>query len=206
MRILGDGPSARAAEQAARAAGDGDRPAMLRAAVAACRERSAAAAPTADAARTASGTTTDPRRLAGAVARELRAASGRLAAPQHEALALRELLGLDYDAMAKLTGADTDAVATLLAQARIGLRQELRGPGAAQPACDERERALRTIARRQDAEPVAPADADWLIEHLGHCRGCAQAHAAMLEATACYRAWSPGDEPPATAPAAGVGA
>jgi sigma-70-like protein len=205
VRMLGDGPAAREAEQAARAAGDGDPMAMLGAAVSACRERAdadgavaesaTAQGAIADADRTASGPASDPRRLASAVARELRAASGRLAPRQREALALRELLGKDYDEMARLTGADTDAVASALADARISLREELRGPGAPQPPCDERERALRTIARRQDGQPVADADADWLVEHLGHCRGCGQAHAAMLEATACYGAWSADDEP-----------
>jgi hypothetical protein len=70
------------------------------------------------------------------------------------------------------------------------------------PPCDERERALRTIALRQDGEEVSAADEDWLIEHLGHCVGCARAHSAMLEASACYRAWrgdddeeTPGGEP-----------
>jgi len=207
--MLGDGPEARAAEQAARAAGEGGRMAALGAAVEACRERAgdagaaadadAGARVPADADRTVSGSQRDPRRLATAVARELRAASGRLAPRQRESLALRELIGLDYEEMAKLTGTDTDAVAASLADARIALREELRGPGAPQPPCDERDRALRTIARRQDGEPVSPVDADWLVAHLGHCRGCGQAHAAMLEATACYRAWSGNDAPAATA-------
>ncbi len=93
----------------------------------------------------------------------------------------------------------------LLAEARLDLRTQLRGAGAPQPDCDERERALRTIARRQDGEEVAAADDDWLIEHLGHCRGCRQAHAAMLEASACYRAWASPDTPgdPVAATAAG---
>ncbi|HEX4010490.1 MAG TPA: sigma factor-like helix-turn-helix DNA-binding protein [Solirubrobacteraceae bacterium] len=200
VRMLGDSPAAREAEQAARAAGKGDPTATLGAAVSACRERVDAEGAVAegaihDADRTASGPASDPRRLANAVARELRTASGRLAPRQREALALRELLGKDHDEMGKLTGADTDAVASVLADARISLREELRGPGAPQPPCDERERALRTIARRQDGQAVADADADWLVEHLGHCRGCGQAHAAMLEATACYRAWSADDAP-----------
>ena len=71
----------------------------------------------------------------------------------------------------------------------------MRGAGVAQPECDERERALRTIALRQDGEGVAAPDDDWLMEHLGHCRGCRQAHAAMLEASACYRAWASPDTP-----------
>jgi hypothetical protein len=33
------------------------------------------------------------------------------------------------------------------------------------------------------------ADEEWLLDHLGHCGGCAQAHSAILEASACYRAW-----------------
>jgi hypothetical protein len=114
---------------------------------------------------------------------------------EREALALRELLRLSYDELADATGVAPDAVPLLLAQARLDLRAQLRGAGVPQPECDERERALRTIARRQDGEEVAAADDDWVIEHLGHCRGCRQAHASMLEASACYRAWASPDLP-----------
>jgi hypothetical protein len=134
--------------------------------------------------------TADPAGLSEAVARELAAATARLPMAQRELLALRELLGLSYDEIVGVAGAETDAVPVLLARARLDLRAELRGAGATQPPCDERERALRTIARRQDGEEVPAADEDWLIDHLGHCRGCRQAHAAMLEASACYRAWA----------------
>jgi predicted DNA-binding protein (UPF0251 family) len=133
---------------------------------------------------------TDPAALPEAIARELAAAASGLPPAEREALALRELLGLSHDELADIAGVAPDAVAELVAQARLDLRTELRGAGAPQPECDERERALRTIARRQDGEEVPAADDDWLIEHLGHCRGCRQAHAAMLEASACYRAWT----------------
>jgi hypothetical protein len=210
VRMLGDGPAARAADETARGGGDGDRSAMLRAAVAAVRQGSEPAsepAPNAPAAIEPGGDDrpTDPAGLSEAIARELAAASGGLPLAEREALALRELLGLGYGAIAAATDVAPEAVPLLVAQARLDLRTQLRGAGAPQPDCDERERALRTIARRQDGEEVSAADDDWLIEHLGHCRGCRQAHAAMLEASACYRAWALPDTPgdPVAAEAAG---
>jgi Sigma-70, region 4 len=198
--MLGEGPAARAAEEAARAGGDADRTAMLRATVAAVRQGSEPASEPAPNAPAATGPgdddrPTDPAALAEAIARELAAAASGLPMAEREALALRELLRLSHDEIAGATGVAPDAVAMVLAQARLDLRAQLRGAGAPQPECDERERALRTIARRQDGEEVSGADDDWLIEHLGHCRGCRQAHAAMLEASACYRAWASPDVP-----------
>jgi hypothetical protein len=206
-RMLGQTPAARAAVQAARAGGGDDRSAMLRAAVAAVRQGSEPAdelVPTAPAAIEPGDDErpTDPTALRDAIAGELATAAGGLPVAEREALTLRELLGLGYDELAAATGVAPDAVPVLLAEARLDLRAELRGPAAPQPECDERERALRTIARRQDGEEVAAADDDWLIEHLGHCRGCRQAHAAMLEASACYRAWAAPDVPADPVPAA----
>jgi Sigma-70, region 4 len=182
IRMLGDGPAARTAAEAAGAAGGGDRLAGLRAAVAECRQGAEPAAMPVVADEAGTG-------LAAAVARELATACARLTSSQREALALRELIGLSYEEVADVTEIAPGDVAPLLADARLRLRDELRGDSAAAPDCPERERALRTIAARQDAEPVAAADEDWRIAHLGICRGCAQAHAAMLEATARYRAW-----------------
>lgn len=202
VRMLGDSPAARAAEQEARDGATGERTAMLRAAVAAVRqggEPASEPSPTAPAAADgdAEERPSDPARLSEAIAAELAAATGRLPIAEREALALRELLGLGYDEIAEVAGVERDTVAPLLARARLDLRAELRGRSAPQPPCDERERARRTIALRQDGEPVPAADEDWLIEHLGHCRGCRQVHASMLEASACYRAWAspevPGD-------------
>jgi hypothetical protein len=198
VRMLGDGPAARAAEERARAGADGDRTAMLRAAAVAMRRGQEprgepaphAAATTPAAADPDAADLPDPAGLSEAVARELAAATGRLPIAQREALALRELLGLNYDEIAGVAGVQAGAVPLLVARARLDLRTALRGAGAPQPPCDERERALRTIARRQDGEGAPAADEDWLIDHLGHCRGCRQAHAAMLEASACYRAWA----------------
>jgi hypothetical protein len=197
-RLLGETPAGRAAEETARAGGGDDRTAMLRAAVAAVRQGSEPASepvPTAPAAMDDSPAhpadrPTDPGGLEEAIARELAAAAAELPLAEREALALRELLGLGYDELCAATGVAPEAVPVLLAQARLDLRAQLHGAGAPQPPCDERERALRTIARRQDGEEVPAADDDWVIEHLGHCRGCRQAHAAMLEASACYRAWT----------------
>jgi Sigma-70, region 4 len=199
-RMLGDSPAARAAEERARGGGDGERTAMLRAAASAVRQGAEPAdepVPTAPAATDADpeDRPTDPAKLADAVAGELAAASSRLGVAEREALALHDLLGLNYDEIADVAGIERDAVAPLLARARLELRTALRGPGQPQPPCDERERALRTIALRQDGEEVPAADDDWLINHLGHCAGCRQAHAAMLEASACYRAWASPEVP-----------
>jgi hypothetical protein len=87
-------------------------------------------------------------------------------------------------------GIDSAAVPALLARARLALRTELRG-GPASPGeeCPDRERALRALARRQDGEQAEAAEADWIRDHLACCRACERAHAAMLEASVCYRAW-----------------
>jgi RNA polymerase sigma factor (sigma-70 family) len=191
-RVLGRGDAAmQAAEEArGRAAGD-DRVQLLAAAAAACRAREVeprppkplpprVPAPAAGA---------EPHGLAQAVAGELASATARLPQRQREALALRELLGLSHDQIARVIGIDAVAVAPLLARARLRLRTQLRGDVPVHPGCAERERSLRVIARRQDTEPVAADDTTWLMDHLGHCSPCNQAHAAMLEASVCYRAW-----------------
>jgi Sigma-70, region 4 len=182
VRMLGHGEAAEAAERAGREAAQGDRVQALTAAAAASRAHEDARAEITDHGR-------EPGSLAEAVARELARATAQLPERQREALALRELLGLSHDEIGAVVGLDPSAIGLLLARARLRLRVELRGEGAALPPCDERERALRTIALRQDGETVSEADEDWLIEHLGHCTGCARAHSTMLEASACYRAW-----------------
>src|SRR5437588_10509058 len=171
VRMLGDGPTARAAEEQARAGSGGERTTMLRAAVAAVRQGDEPASeptPNSPAATDPDETDrpTDPAGLSDAVARELAAATAGLPLAEREALALRELLGLGYEEIAEVAGVSPDAVAPLLAAARLHLRAELRGVGAPQPACDEPERGLRTMALRQDGEDVAAADDDWLIDHL----------------------------------------
>lgn len=211
--MLGDGEAADATERAARAAAPDDRVRALAAAAVACRTHdgpASAAGPAADASDAANAaaaedsahaadaaTAEPPATLAAAVAGELAAATARLPERQREALALRELLALPYAEIASVVGIEPVAVAPLLARARLRLRGELRESGPQPPPCDERERALRAIALRQDGEPLADADEDWLLEHLGHCVGCARAHAAMLEASACYRAWRLEDDAPA---------
>jgi Sigma-70, region 4 len=127
--------------------------------------------------------------LLSAVARELTSATAALPERHREALALRERRALSYQQMSAVMGIGAPAVPLLLARARLRLRDQLRGVAAiSAPPCDERERALRLLAIRQDAEPIVEADAEWLIEHLGECDSCSRAHAAMLEASVCYRA------------------
>jgi Sigma-70, region 4 len=185
-RVLGEGHAAERAVQRARRPGD-DRTQALTRAVLACREATGGnggdlqtedAEPSAD---SAGG-------LVAAVASELARASARLNPDQREILALRQL-GCSHSELANVVGIETSAVAPLLARARLRLRAEIRGGQNGPTDCPERDRALRTIALRQDGEEVPEADEDWLLDHLGHCAGCAQVHAAMLEASACYRAW-----------------
>jgi hypothetical protein len=209
VRMLGQGEAADVAARAGRDAGAGDRVRALTAAALACREQLSGGAGEsigggaragAEHAPSAEG---EPGSLAETVARELAHATAQLPERQREALALRELVGLSYDELGTVVELDPSAVGPLLARARLRLRVALRGEGVPMPSCDERERALRTIARRQDGESVTEADEDWLIEHLGHCVGCARAHSTMLEASACYRAWRTDDAPgpPGGAPA-----
>ncbi len=222
VRMLGPGDAARAAEQAARATPRGDRLTLLTAAVAECRDRRRAESRAAPESQAPPGGASDPEpgdeprsleteagdtkaaeaeagggpTLAEAVADELARTTARLSELQREALALSELLGLPHEEIGRIVGVERADVAPLLASARLRLRTELRGESPAVPECPERDRALRTIALRQDDEDVLGADDDWLVEHLGHCQGCGRAHAAMLEASACYRAWRlPADEP-----------
>jgi hypothetical protein len=82
------------------------------------------------------------------------------------------------------------AVGPLLARARLRLRSERRGTEIA--GCEDRERALRVLASRQDSEPLSHEDDEWLLAHLADCKSCEMAHGAMLEASVCYRAWPPG--------------
>src|SRR5689334_14578706 len=189
-RMLGDREQAQRAARSARAAGGGARMRALGAAVQACRQSDGQdATPAQD-------LDEDPG-LIGAVAAELTQATARLPQRQREALALRETLGLGYDDIGRLIGIEPAAVAPLLSRARLRLRSELRGTEPPRGDCPERDRALRTIARRRDREEVPVADEEWLLEHLGHCTACAQAHSATLEASACYRAWQLPDAAPA---------
>jgi Sigma-70, region 4 len=191
-RMLGPGAPAEAV--AARAdATAGDRAGRLAAAVALCRTAPSAGMISADRPPVAGDEPeAAPDELLVAVARELALATERLPERQREVLALRELLRLSHEQIAQVLGLEPEAVAPLLARARLGLRAERRGSselGTHQP-CDERDRTLRILARRQDAEPLSAQDDERLFSHLSECSACEAAHAAMLEASVCYRAWS----------------
>lgn len=189
VRLLGDSGAAERAAQRAR--GPEGRLAVLARALAECRTVRDRDAP-----RIASGAEADlggDAGLAGAVARELRAAADRLPQRQQEALALRELLGLSHELVAEVLEIEPAAATALLGRARIRLRAELRGVKTDPGDCPERDRTLRTAVLRQDGQPVNPADDDWLIDHLGHCDGCQRLHATLLEASVCYRGWPVSD-------------
>ena len=186
-RVLIDPELAAQAAGSARASAEdaGDRLALLAAAGRACRERAGLVGPPPP----VNGSAPD---LAGAVARELAAASIQLAERHRETLALRELLGLSYEEIAVVIGVEPAAVPPLLSRARLRLRSALRGPGPAiDGACESRDRSLRALARRQDAQPMSAEDEAWLLSHLAECALCEGAHAAMLESAACYRGWTP---------------
>ncbi len=185
VRMLGDCAAARKAAEAARAAGGEDQAAVLRAAVEACRR----VAPDRPAVPEGAGSG-----LATAVAAELATAADRLPAPDREALALRHLTGRSYEEIAAATGTPAADVARLLAGARLNLRAALRDTPRRAAACPEHDRALRTIAARQDGEAVPETDDEWLIDHLAICPECARDHAALLEAAACYGAWAAGED------------
>jgi hypothetical protein len=200
-RILGTGDAAALAALGARAAGGEDRAARLAAAVATCRApgdggeiRAAAPSEAEPGATEAAPDLVDAGSgLAQTVAHELETATARLPHDQREVLALRELLGLSHEQIAGALGVETTAVAPLLAQARLQLRTEVRGRVDPAAACAERDRAVRMMVQRQDSEPLSDAEESWLLEHLGGCVECREAHAAMLEASVCYRAWQVDD-------------
>jgi hypothetical protein len=196
-RVLGSEQPAREAAGAAAAAVSGvaARPARLAAALEACRrqladkgQRSAgpAACVAAGSDRGASAT------LAAAVAAELARANSLLEERERAALALADLLGADHSEIAEAMGIEPAAVGPLLARARLALRARLRGGAELVAACAERERALALLARRQDGAELSAEQEGWLFDHLRACELCERSHAAMLEASACYRAWPPG--------------
>jgi hypothetical protein len=127
--------------------------------------------------------------LAEAVAREIASATAAMPQRQREALALRELLQLSYQEISRVMRIEATAVPPLLARARLRLRRELRGGQVAAPDCGQRDRSLRALAMRQDGELSDADENGWLLEHLGTCEPCTAAHAAMLEASVCYRGW-----------------
>jgi len=186
-RVLGDGGRADEAAAVAASAPTSDRIERLAAAAQACRERVEPENPAA----TSTPPTAGPGGLSEAVARELATATARLPERQREALALRELLRLSYKQIAQVMSLDLAAVAPLLARSRLRLRTERRGAAPALEAgtCEEQDRALRILAGRQDSEPISNDDDEWLRAHLAGCPQCEMAHAAMLEASVCYRAW-----------------
>jgi hypothetical protein len=196
VRVIGPQDAAAVAAEA-REQGSEDRLELLAEATAICRRRGAL-----ESSRTADpdpAPDAEELPLPEAVARELAVATAALPQRQREALALRELLGLSHHDIARVLRVEVSAVPPLLARGRLRLRRELRGGPDATPDCAERERSVRALAMRQDGELSDRAEDNWLLEHLGSCDRCTQAHAAMLEASVCYRAWRAQDEQGETA-------
>lgn len=197
VRMLGAGAVAIHAAHEAFVAGGNDRIDRLAGAVQACRTRAPDPQVAVEAVAGGGADT-----LADSVAREVGDATAKLPADQREVLALRDLVGLDHEQIARVLETDRDTAATLVARARLALRANRRGvEEEPDDACADRSRALVVIVRRQDRERVSREDEDWLLDHLGSCESCSRVHAAMLEASVCYRAWRIPD-PAATGPGA----
>jgi DNA-directed RNA polymerase specialized sigma24 family protein len=187
VRVLGAEDAAPVAEQA-RSRDAGELIERLAAAAAICHARGGSDQAADDDGRDSSA---EDLPLAQAVALELAAATAKMPQRHREVLALRELLQLSHQEISRVIGIEPTAIPPLLARARLRLRRELRGGPDAAPDCPDSERSMRALAKRQDGElPDQPENA-WLLEHLGACEPCTRAHAAMLEASVCYRAWRP---------------
>jgi hypothetical protein len=196
VRMLGAGAVAIHASHEAFVSGGSDRIDRLTGAVQACRSRAG------EAAFVDSRPGDGPGTLADSVAREVADATAQLPADQQEALALRDLVGLSHQQIATVLQISPYAAGMLVARARLALRARRRGVDEEpDDSCVDGERALTLMVRRQDREPVAIEDEDWLLEHLGSCESCLRVHAAMLEASVCYSAWRTPD-PAATRPGA----
>jgi hypothetical protein len=192
VRVLGAEHAASVADEARRASA-GDQIEQLAAAATICHTRS-------EPERTVEkhdSTAAEDLPLAEAVARELASATAAMPQRQREALALGELLQLSHRDISRVMRIEATAVAPLLARARLRLRRELRGGPDAASDCAERDRSQRALAMRQDGELSDEPENAWLLEHLGTCEPCTRAHAAMLEASVCYRGWraDPGSRP-----------
>lgn len=199
VRMLGAGALAIHASHEAFVTGGTDRIDRLTGAVQACRSRAEeAAAAGSGVAGIGDGSAT----LADSVAREVADANAQLPLDQREALALRDLVGLSHEQLALVLQISPYAAGMLVARARLAVRARRRGVDEEpDESCADRERALTLMVRRQDREAVASEDEDWLLSHLGSCESCRRVHAAMLEASVCYRAWRTPD-PAATRPGA----
>src|SRR5690348_15624274 len=148
VRMLGAGAVAIHASHEAFVAGGTDRIDRLAGAVQACRGRALEAS----VGRPDKGSTT----LADSVAREVAQATDKLPSDQREALALRDLVGLNHEHIARVLEIDRDAAAMLVARARLALRATRRGVDEEpDDACGERARALAVMVRRQDHEKVS---------------------------------------------------
>ena len=195
VRMLGAGALAIHASHEAFVTGGSDRIDRMTGAVQACRSR---ADETSGWAGTGIGDVSGT--LADAVAREVADADLQLPPDQREALALRDLVGLSHQQIATVLQISPYAAGMLIARARLALRARRRGVDEEpDESCADRERALTLMVRRQDREPLAEEEEDWLLSHLGSCDSCRRVHAAMLEASVCYRAWRTPD-PAATRP------
>lgn len=199
VRMLGAGAVAIHASHEAFVTGGTDRIDRLTGAVQACRSRAQEAGP---AVAVSAGADDGVATLADSVAREVADAATQLPADQQEAIALRDLVGLSHQQIALVLQISPYAAGMLVARARLALRARRRGVDEEpDDSCGERERALTMMVRRQDREPLASEDEGWVLEHLGSCEPCSRVHAAMLEASVCYRAWRTPD-PAATRPGA----
>jgi RNA polymerase sigma factor (sigma-70 family) len=118
---------------------------------------------------------------------EVRRANARLAPGQRVALALRELQGRSYAEIGERVGLDENDVAQLIAQARQGLRDELRLGLVDQGAVpDECRRLLPLLSAHLDGELKEPGRSE-VLAHVARCEHCRAALEEMREASRRYR-------------------
>jgi hypothetical protein len=124
-------------------------------------------------------------------------ANRRLAPAHREVLALRDLVGCSYEAIAAVVGSDREGVAELLWRARLELRDRLAGSDLMSIAAvaEPCRRALPLIAIRLDGELEDAGERRRLQAHLRSCGNCRVSQDAMREAATAYRAWPPEQAP-----------
>jgi hypothetical protein len=127
---------------------------------------------------------------------EVRAANALLPDRQREVLVLREVEQLSYAEIGELMSLHPNAVAQLAWRARVNLRSAMRRGAllSIAPASEDCERALMLLALEEDGA-LDDGDAGWLGEHLDDCARCGANRAAMAEAGATYRSWTPAAVP-----------
>jgi hypothetical protein len=126
--------------------------------------------------------------MAGSSALASRVAAAHLGDAEREALELHDGAGAGYAEVADRLGIEPREVASVLADARLRVREAVRGaplPPVESPDC---ARARPLLAARQDGEPVSGDERDFLRAHVAACAACRTTRVALREGTLALRA------------------